>query len=286
MVTTQSIIDIINKMSIEHTGREVVQPIGRTPEVPIQEESADAGLENLQQPKNEAKKIRPMEGGEPTEYRPTEEQPTNTDIVNVPDVRRSTRSTKGIPPEKLTLLTKIYATISEINQTKELVKMKAIEKEILLIFKELKAVMPIMKKDVPEDAQVLRSFIFLVEKFLANGVFDKMKARIVADSAQQDRSLYPQRSSPTVSVHAIMTCLAMAVISGRCIMAKIDVKGAYLQTEMTGSPIFMLIDKKLMKMILEFLPELQKFVTKEGTMYTRLMKALYGCIQSSKLWFE
>ncbi len=48
----------------------------------------------------------------------------------------------------------------------------------------------------------------------------------------------------------------------------------------------MLIEKKLTKMILEFLPELQKFVTKEGMIYTKLMKALYGCIQSSRLWFE
>ncbi len=159
--------------------------------------------------------------------------------------------------------------------------MKVIEQEILLMFKDLKAVMLVMKKDVPEDAQTLRSSIFLVEKVLANGVFDKMKSRLVANGAQQDCALYPQRSSPTVSIHAIMTCLAMAVVSGGYIMVKIDVKGPYLQTEITGSPIFMLIDKKLTRMIFEFLPQLQNFFTNEGPIYTKLLKALYGCIQFS-----
>jgi hypothetical protein len=107
-----------------------------------------------------------------------------TAIIDIPNVRWSTRSTKRIPPERLTLLTRIYAMISEIDQVKEQAKMKAIQQEISLIFNELKAVMPVMKKDVPEDAQVLRSFIFLVEKFLANGVFDKMKAWMVAIPAE------------------------------------------------------------------------------------------------------
>ncbi len=73
--------------------------------------------------------------------------------------------TKGVPSKKLTLLARMYATILESNQIKELANMKAIEQEIKLIFNELKAVMPVMKKDVLEDAQVLRSFIFLVESF-------------------------------------------------------------------------------------------------------------------------
>ncbi len=89
----------------------------------------------------------------------------------------------------------------------ELVKWKAIEAEILQIFVELKALLPVMHEDIPEDAEVLRSFIFLVEKFLATGEFDKVKARIVANGAQQSRALYPNRSSPTAGIHSIMTCL-------------------------------------------------------------------------------
>ncbi len=59
---------------------------------------------------------------------------------------------------------------------------------------------------------MLRCFIFLVEKFLANGEFDKIKARLVANGAQQNRELYPNKSSPTASMHAIFTCFALVKV--------------------------------------------------------------------------
>jgi hypothetical protein len=68
---------------------------------------------------------------------------------------------------------------------------------------------------------------------------------MVANGAQQSRELYPNRSSPTVGIHSIMTCLTMVAQFNDYTLAKIDVKGAYLQTEMTGSPVFMKLDKKL-----------------------------------------
>ncbi len=171
-------------------------------------------------------------------------------------------------------------------KTLEEAKWKAIEAEILQIFVELKALLPVLREDIPEDAEILRSFIFLVEKFLANGEFDKVKGWIVANGAQQSRAMYLNRSSPTVGLHSILTCLAMAAQLDNYILAKIDVKGAYLQMEMTGSPVFMKLDKKLMASVISILPQLKRFVTPEGTLYTRLLKALYGCVQSSRLWYE
>ncbi len=164
-------------------------------------------------------------------------------------------------------------------------KWKAIEAEILQIFVELKALLPVMRKDIPEDA-VICSFTFLVEKFLANGDFDKVKGRIVTNGAQQSRAMYPNRSSSTVGVHSIMTCLTMAAQLDNYVLAKIDVKGAYLQTEMTGSPVFMKLDRKLMTSVISILPHLKRFVTPEGPLYTKLLKAQYGCVQSSRLWYE
>jgi len=123
-----------------------------------------------------------------------------------------------------------------------------------------------------------------VEKFLANGGFDKIKAQLVANGAQQKRELYPNKSS-TASIHAIFTCLAIVAYRGNYEVAKIDVKGAYIQTEITGSPIYMKMDKKLTTAITTILPDLQDYVTPEGTLYTKLLKALYGCIQSGQLWY-
>ncbi len=51
----------------------------------------------------------------------------------------------------------------------EKAKLAAIQKELIQIFQELKAVIPVMRHDIPEDAEVLRCFIFMVEKFLPMG---------------------------------------------------------------------------------------------------------------------
>ncbi len=37
---------------------------------------------------------------------------------------------------------------------------------------------------------------------------------------------------------------------------------------------------------MKLLPGLQKYVSKDGRLYCKLLKALYGCVQASKLWFE
>jgi hypothetical protein len=66
---------------------------------------------------------------------------------------------------------------------------------------------------------------------------------LVANGAQQNRELYPNKSSPTASIHAILTCFALVAYIGNYDVAKIDVKGAYIQTEITGSPIYMKMDK-------------------------------------------
>jgi hypothetical protein len=58
----------------------------------------------------------------------------------------------------------------------------------------LKAVEPVMNSDIPEDAEVLQFFVFLVESFLANAEFDKIKARLVANGKQQKKELYPNKS--------------------------------------------------------------------------------------------
>lgn len=68
-------------------------------------------------------------------------------------------------------------------------------------------------------------------------------------------------------------------------MAEIDVKGAYIQMEITGSPIYMNLDKKLTLAVISILPNLQQYVTTEGTLYTELLKASYGCVQSGQLWY-
>jgi hypothetical protein len=55
-------------------------------------------------------------------------------------------------------------------------------------------------------------------------------------------------------MHGIFSCFALIAYNGHYNVAKVDVK-------------------------------LCPFATQEGTLYTKLKKALYGCIQSSHLWY-
>ena len=57
---------------------------------------------------------------------------------------------------------------------------------------------------------MLKSHMFLVKKYLADGSFEKVKARLVVDGRDQDANLYPNKPSPTVAIHSVFTVLGLA----------------------------------------------------------------------------
>ena len=61
-----------------------------------------------------------------------------------------------------------------------------------------------------EKHRIIRSSMFLKEKFLASGEFEKLKARLVAGGNQQDRDLYDDLSAPTVATSSVFTLLSIA----------------------------------------------------------------------------
>jgi hypothetical protein len=66
----------------------------------------------------------------------------------------------------------------------------------------------------------------------------------------------------------------------------LDVKGAFMQTEMSGMPVYVKCTGKLRDRVLETFPELSQYVGTDRVLYGVLRKALYSCVQASKLWFE
>jgi hypothetical protein len=50
--------------------------------------------------------------------------------------------------------------------------------------------------------------------------------------------------------------------------------------------VIMILDSVLTKLLLELDPNIKTFVDSDGRVCVKLKKALYGCIQSSKLWYE
>jgi hypothetical protein len=127
--------------------------------------------------------------------------------------------------------------------------------------------------------------MFVVEKYLATGEYEKTKARLVADGRDQDADMYPNKSSPTVAIHSVFTILGMASSKPWRIVIKIDIRSVFVQTPMSGEPVYMKLDPKITKCTVEPCPELKKYVEADGCLYTLLLKALYGCIQASALWY-
>jgi hypothetical protein len=66
---------------------------------------------------------------------------------------------------------------------------------------------------------------------------------------------------------------------------KIDICGAYLNAEMTGETVIMEMDRLLSGIACKYMPELEPYV-ENGKILVKLDKALYGCIQSARLWHD
>ena len=78
--------------------------------------------------------------------------------------------------------------------------------------------------------------MFLKDKYLASGAFERFKSRLVAGGDQQDKGLYDDLSSPTVATSSVLTIAAIAAKEGRKVIA-IDIGGAFLNADMSPTGI-------------------------------------------------
>ena len=127
--------------------------------------------------------------------------------------------------------------------------------------------------------------MFLKEKFLPNGDFEKLKSRLVAGGHRQDRTLYPDVSSPTPQVSSVFTVAAIAAKENRKIRV-MDIGNAYLNAELVGEDVYMKIDKEVAAILIDLDSSYEQFKNDRHEIIVKLKKALYGCVQSSKLWYN
>ncbi len=59
-----------------------------------------------------------------------------------------------------------------------------------------------------------------------------------------------------------------------------------MQTPMSGEPTFMRLDKKVTRYVREMYPDLKDYIEQDGCLYVELLKAVYGCVQASALWYS
>jgi len=129
--------------------------------------------------------------------------------------------------------------------------------------------------------------MFLKDKYLASGAFDKFKARLVAGGDQQDKSLYDNLSSPTAATTSVLIVAAIAASEARHVHV-MDIGGAFLNAAIspTGVAVHMRLDRIMTDMLTDIDSSYLKHVNSDGTMVVQLDKALYGCVEAAALWYE
>jgi hypothetical protein len=137
-----------------------------------------------------------------------------------------------------------------------------------------------------QKKKLIRGFIFLKEKFLPNGDFDKLKARLVAGGHLQDKSIYAddEIASPTASLQSIFMAATLAAREKRSVMT-MDIGSAYLNADMDRE-VHMILEPEVAQVLSEVDPEYAKYKNNNGSVVVKLRKALYGCVESAKLWYS
>ena len=148
---------------------------------------------------------------------------------------------------------------------------------------------PIKYSKIPQNQKCSKIFssMFLKEKLNPDGSLKKLKARLVAGGHMQDRNLYEESSisSPTVSVPAVLMVAALGADQGSTVFT-IDFPGAYLNSNLTDSFIYMTLDSHVSQIYADLYPEARAFMSEGGRITVRLLKALYGLLESGRLWYE
>jgi hypothetical protein len=147
----------------------------------------------------------------------------------------------------------------------------------------------VLKRDIPPEHRdkIIPSSMFLKEKFLPSGEFDKLKARLVANGNFQELSNLERKasSSPTVATASVMTVLAVAA-KKKWKHRVLDFASAYLNAKLRTVTQYMTLSPTVSKVLLELQPEMARYLNPNGTITVKLQKALYGLVEAARLWYE
>lgn len=216
--------------------------------------------------------------------------------------RRLTRASSGINKKKIFHMTNILSKSKIFHSKSYHISMKkgldtygeVAEKSIFLeveAMEKKKVFTPINHSNLTykQRKNVIRSFMFLKEKFKPDGTFDKLKSRLTANGKTQDRAeveqMFGRTSSPTISMSSIMTLLAIAKKEKRH-LAAVDIKNAYLNANLEDQGLIILLDKVVTKEYLKVRPYAEQYVNDKGELYCKLNRALYGTVEAAKAWYD
>lgn len=136
--------------------------------------------------------------------------------------------------------------------------------------------------------QTIPSMMFLKNKTNSDGTFKSLKARMCAGGHRQHYSSYDQFDSGAPTVHNSTINMALGIAAHQdSIISIYDIKGAYLNAPLPPDQVIhMKINQDLSTILIKLLPHYQQYLTNKKEIYVQLKRALYGLVQSGKLWYE
>ena len=153
---------------------------------------------------------------------------------------------------------------------------------------------PVFIRDVPADERksILPGQALVKEKNL--GLDSILKGRFVAGGHRQDITdydIYREVSTPTAGLSSLFSVAAYAAAKGLAV-GSFDAKQAYLKAPMpkSGRRIRVRLTKAIVELIKSISEELRNqydvYEDDNGSVIVELDFALYGCLESGRLWYE
>ena len=246
----------------------------------------------------------------------------STVVIDENNLRRSSRSTKGVPAERLantkhsSINNMSIYTIAEYIQeglkenhryydifaadTVQIIEalrseyskaaLNAAEKEILSLIK-LKCwryLNNIQERTPSVHERITPSSMFLKKKYDAKGNFLLWKARLVGGGHRTDHNVYEplEKHSPTIPSEVAMMQLGQASYE-KANVEVFDIPSAYLNAHLAPNKRqLMRFNKSIAEIICKVDPSAKAYIQKDGTLLVEVLRALYGFPESAKLWHE
>ena len=164
---------------------------------------------------------------------------------------------------------------------------EAVENELKQLI-EKKVFKPIHKDQIPKNIQTGKQNILLNKTFIKVKRDETVKGRTVLRGDLQNKKVYDilkDLSSATIKHESIMLILSNAINKNKIIVTA-DIVGAYLNADIKKD-IYMKFNNYESKILCKLDKKLKEYLNKDDNcIYVKLLKALYGGVESAKLFFE
>ena len=124
------------------------------------------------------------------------------------------------------------------------------------------------------------------EKFGSDGVFEKIKARLIALGNLQEEMAKYLKEAPTASLQSFYLMILIAA-KKHIRLQSIDVSGAFLNAKLEETEeVYVTFPVKLAQLAVQDDPSLKSYLLSNGSLVARLQRCLYGLQQSPQRWFK